>query len=617
MQFFGRCFLPITLSVGSSYAVKGTADTEIQQWKAVLSHFHYHRELSLHANTILSALEENECFTEASVMVKMRVEALASFHTSAISYGGDVDYVSLIDSMEPLLAKIKNNDRSITLVNPDCKALVLFVDSIYAGVSIPFVSQITMQSWYPVLSILSSISYQIERLFVLTSFNYWKIESSQDTQNESVLSVPITFISRCGRRRIAWLTDGAIPPIVESNAVIIVESSDYMRPLHSYPRASPVVCLRTSQIDGTLYETIERCGGTVSQAYRISNHRIFKVEPTEPKLVSLKQLYSSLKVTKKQLIYSCVSMQGCGGNGDRLNGIVTSFLLSLLFKREFKIHSDFPLPFSWIFEPSDPDTLDWRVHITSLIPDHLEYTDDRLKFSNDLRDGILEQYYSGISPDGPEAVTIAINHLSIETILSLPSFLLPELRNVRNVFNEIFKFLFQPTKYLVNHVKRVSQSAKLTRPFIGIHFRSGAGMGQNWTDPQRHTVGDLKIFMNCVQQLHAEEYFGGDDPLWLISSDVHAKQLSLVFEQIPEVIRTENFRFFDVTISHIDRTNDVVDQVIHSGFVNAWASWWIMANHSSALVLSRSGFGETAARIRDLPPSHTRFFRNCMKIDFS
>eukprot|EP00913_Durusdinium_trenchii_P035752 g33454.t1 len=58
------------------------------------------------------------------------------------------------------------------------------------------------------------------------------------------------------------------------------------------------------------------------------------------------------------LVYSCQPFAQCGGHGDRLNGIITVFLLAVLTGRVFLIDSESPLPLQLLLQPRD---VDWRV----------------------------------------------------------------------------------------------------------------------------------------------------------------------------------------------------------------------------------------------------------------
>lgn len=58
----------------------------------------------------------------------------------------------------------------------------------------------------------------------------------------------------------------------------------------------------------------------------------------------------------KIIVWRCTG--GCGGLGDRQRGILTSFMLALVTKRAFFIHSTYPVPFEYYFHLARPD-LHW------------------------------------------------------------------------------------------------------------------------------------------------------------------------------------------------------------------------------------------------------------------
>mmetsp|Transcript_89794 Transcript_89794/g.290103 ORF Transcript_89794/g.290103 Transcript_89794/m.290103 type:complete len:323 (+) Transcript_89794:1012-1980(+) len=90
------------------------------------------------------------------------------------------------------------------------------------------------------------------------------------------------------------------------------------------------------------------------------------------------------------LVYSCQPYAQCGGQGDRLNGIVTAFLLAILTRRVFLIDSESPLPLQMLLVPR---LVDWRVRgglpATALLRQH-HYHDKRRQFEADL--GKLASY---------------------------------------------------------------------------------------------------------------------------------------------------------------------------------------------------------------------------------
>jgi hypothetical protein len=291
---------------------------------------------------------------------------------------------------------------------------------------------------------------------------------------------------------------------------------------------------------------------------------------------------------------------------------MTSFLLSVLLKRRFLILSETPLPLTGIFAPTFPDLADWRTRMTSVIPDHLEYIDARQRFHQDVTTGLLFDLFA--KDESPEYVTISINQLMLESVLAARSFPIPDLRAVSNLFGGLFKFLFSPTRTLVESAASLMRESDLLgKSIIGIHLRVGAGHGQTWYDPVRHSMTDLPSFIACAQSV--DRSVGGHNH-FLLTGDVDASVLELELRRLNPRVK-DKFHFLNGTVSHIDRSDDIETQIVHGGFIHSWATWWILAEHSAGLVLSRSGFGETAAKVRGLAPNLTRYFMNCTLFEFS
>eukprot|EP00434_Breviolum_minutum_P021826 symbB.v1.2.019263.t2/scaffold1569.1/size111216/3 len=74
------------------------------------------------------------------------------------------------------------------------------------------------------------------------------------------------------------------------------------------------------------------------------------------------------------LIYRCSAMGFCGGHGDRLNGLLSVFLMAVASRRAFFIDAARPVPMHLLLHPRRrPDAcgtilenaeflLDWRIH---------------------------------------------------------------------------------------------------------------------------------------------------------------------------------------------------------------------------------------------------------------
>ncbi|CAE7626796.1 unnamed protein product, partial [Symbiodinium pilosum] len=151
----------------------------------------------------------------------------------------------------------------------------------------------------------------------------------------------------------------------------------------------------------------------------------------------------------KMLVYSCQPFAQCGGHGDRLNGIITAFLLAVLTGRAFFIDSESPLPLQLLLQPRG---IDWRVYgglqATAGLR-HISYHDKRWQFEADL--GKLTSFEE-------EVLVINMNYRMIRSLfeapalskasrkLGLPGSAPPFLAA------EIFDVLFAPTQLLRQEV---------------------------------------------------------------------------------------------------------------------------------------------------------------------
>merc|ERR1712194_371135 len=84
------------------------------------------------------------------------------------------------------------------------------------------------------------------------------------------------------------------------------------------------------------------------------------------------------------LVYSCQPFAQCGGHGDRLNGIITVFVLAVLTRRVFLIDSESPIPMTMLLSPH---LIDWRVRTSILATAglrHHSYHDKRRQFEADI-----------------------------------------------------------------------------------------------------------------------------------------------------------------------------------------------------------------------------------------
>eukprot|EP00930_Biecheleria_cincta_P042824 TRINITY_DN29463_c0_g1_i1.p1 TRINITY_DN29463_c0_g1~~TRINITY_DN29463_c0_g1_i1.p1 ORF type:complete len:777 (-),score=121.33 TRINITY_DN29463_c0_g1_i1:43-2244(-) len=285
------------------------------------------------------------------------------------------------------------------------------------------------------------------------------------------------------------------------------------------------------------------------------------------------------------LVYSCQPFAQCGGHGDRLNGIITVFLLAVLTKRVFLIDSESPLPMELLLEPR---AIDWRVRGSTLATAglrHHSYHDKRKQFEADLER--LATY-----PD--RLLVVSMNYRMIRSLFEAPS-----LREQAQQLGlpvdappffvaEVFHVLFAPALALREelHSLRTELAPLEDGRFVAVHLRTGEVA---W-DPVRHGGPDeLQVFLDCARI--AEKDLGLGEVPWLLATD--SAKLAEVARQLPEAksgkLRVPAAR----GRVHIDRS-ELTDTL--EGASANYAEW-LLFGRAGAAVLSRSYFGETAAEV--------------------
>eukprot|EP00927_Polykrikos_kofoidii_P017048 TRINITY_DN17741_c0_g1_i1.p1 TRINITY_DN17741_c0_g1~~TRINITY_DN17741_c0_g1_i1.p1 ORF type:complete len:1000 (-),score=145.27 TRINITY_DN17741_c0_g1_i1:183-3182(-) len=207
------------------------------------------------------------------------------------------------------------------------------------------------------------------------------------------------------------------------------------------------------------------------------------------------------------LVYSCQAHRECGGLGDRINGIVTAFLLAVLSKRIFLIDSEQPVRLQMLLEPH---AIDWRVRgfIGALAGlRHHIYHDKRVQFEADV--DRLAAY-----PD--EILVVSTNYRMLRTLFE-SSELAPLAANLglplhapSFLFAELFEFLFRPSAHLLAQLGllRASLGGVEDRRFIAIHLRTG----DISFDPMRHGKEELQAFLACAKQAEDDLRFQSMPP---------------------------------------------------------------------------------------------------------
>lgn len=282
--------------------------------------------------------------------------------------------------------------------------------------------------------------------------------------------------------------------------------------------------------------------------------------------------------TSSTIVFRCSAFDICGGWGDRLRGIVTLFYLALVTDSYFDIvstrHLDLATLYPLIrarrpkYKPNDT--------VTNLIVNDMTF----LK-THDLNRHIIRQTVHTFMCNAATWNWIKLNPHVAEAVTAYNLHKLTTLDMFRVVillyFGETSNVLYDHVKLHMNDLERHSCLK------VGVQIRTG-GYGL-WNDPQRHPPQSGNMFgFLAVQQCTRS------CALFLTTDSEVAKQVFM-----------DHVRNF----SHIERVLTTPGQPIHvdrqlqpgASYAARLKSYidWELLRHMDTLIISRSGFGETAA----------------------
>ncbi|OLP79817.1 hypothetical protein AK812_SmicGene39856 [Symbiodinium microadriaticum] len=288
----------------------------------------------------------------------------------------------------------------------------------------------------------------------------------------------------------------------------------------------------------------------------------------------------------KVLVYVCTAMSYCGGHGDRLNGMLSAFVIALLSDRAFFIDSQRPVPLSMVLQPT-PGGLDWRMFGShAALPAGFNLNDNLAAFEQNPR-SVLESQEKVIRLVSNQRLTAAALHASGQRAESLGLSRQPALHSY------LFQMLFAPSPALQARLNARDLPAGRR---IGLHFRAGDQMPQNWKDPPRHPLSELDEFLDCAESLEKDYDW---DSTFILFADTDKV---LTIPRVQELMSAGKLVWPSEPdgLVHLDRSPATLTV---RGLLQTWSDWWTLAFDVDALVLCHSGFGATALEIGPRRPA--------------
>ena len=315
-----------------------------------------------------------------------------------------------------------------------------------------------------------------------------------------------------------------------------------------------------------------------------------------------------------------------GGFGDRLRGMVTTYYLAVMTNSSFAVHWTHPYNLSDYFIVASCNAHE-RSRNHDQIPTIEGTAIDPLASTPLPANAAITRtaiddwkYFSEFSfmEDTGENVEIHTNSFHWKEVVRHPAFRkrAASLGLSNRTQAELFKLaiddlLQSPTSMVRESFDSVKQrlaggsheeESNASVPYIGVQIRLGGRNGgavSGWDDPARHSLEDVDCFaaeaVRLCHKTHIKSIFvtADSDEAVRKFEDAVAEKSAGECSSCPPPIVVQ----VPGSIGHTDRSTVSSE---HAGdvWLKSILDWWAL-KHAAALVISRSGFGETAALSSD------------------
>ena len=337
--------------------------------------------------------------------------------------------------------------------------------------------------------------------------------------------------------------------------------------------------------------------------------------------------------SERFLIFVCDG--GCGGIGDRLSGLISSFYLAVATDRIFLVEHTSPAPLQ---DTLEPHAIRWNV--TSRLPNGLTTVELFAMDSPNPRESYLK--ISAAAQSEVSVLRIRINRYFVAMILwhskhdtdSIHTNLLGKLsaeyntacglehkftKSPKHTFALGFDVLFTFSNAVRHRAFLMYDELGIssTQPYISVHARIGGGAADangdiGWVDPKRHSLQDADKFFDCAASKEAVELNDTSQILTerhivLFSDNRQLKE--------SEILRRKNIGTVTSTkLFHVDRSTSAHNAEMVAGNLDTYAELYVLSR-SRCIVGSHSTFSGVAVSAQYPPMPCFSFFDDCDTTD--
>lgn len=309
----------------------------------------------------------------------------------------------------------------------------------------------------------------------------------------------------------------------------------------------------------------------------------------------------------RRVTYALPDTGLAGGFGDRILGMVTTYYVALMTRSKFYVNWTRPYNLNDYFDVLDCAAFERNrqpaLHDASITFEAAEVRaiDAWSYFENgtflqdvdrDIRIATNARHWQDVVRAAQASATagaLGVDALSRRDLftLALRSLLSPK-RHVTASARAVLHKLAPPSPH--------SDHARAPR-YVGVQIRCGSEGSLSWSDPARHSLRDVPCFVRetvraCGARARCPIFLTADSAgvASLFKAELARHRQQAAGLSVIDVVAEA-----DGPILHTDRTNT---SMLDAGQADPWlrsiVDWWLL-QHASHLVISRSGFGETAA----------------------